>query len=128
MKLQNKNKSNKKFGVLFFIIFLLIGFWPILKGENLDLLYLGISFIFLFLTFINSSILTPLNLIWIKFGELLGRIVSPIVMSFIYFLIITPIGLILRIFGKDILGLKFSSKKSYWINRTKNIETMKNQF
>ena len=77
---------------------------------------------------INSKLLTPLNLIWIKFGELLGKIISPIVMGVVYFIIITPIGFFVRLLGKDLLNIKFSKKDSYWIKREKNIGSMKRQF
>ena len=76
----------------------------------------------------NSKILNPFKRIWIKFGELLGKVIAPLVLSIIYFIVITPIGLLLRIFGKDLLGTKLLDKKSYWIKREKDIGPMKNQF
>ena len=102
--------------------------WPVLKGNDLRVWFLIISLIFLILGLLNSKILTPFNIIWIKFGLLLGRIASPIVMGFIYFFVVTPTGVIMKIFGKDLLGLKQSKKDSYWIERKKSSSSMKNQF
>ena len=120
--------SNRSFGLLFFIVFLIIGLWPLKNDLELNYIFIGISIIFLILGLMNSKILTPFNKIWVKFGELLGRIIAPIVMAIIYFFILTPISLILRIFGKDLLNLKFSKEKSYWTKREKNIGTMDKQF
>ena len=120
--------SNKSFGIVFFIVFLLIAFWPLLKGNEIRVWSVIISFTFLILGILNSKVLTPLNFIWIKFGDLLGKIIAPIVMGFIFFFVVTPIGILLRILGKDILGLKFSNTGSYWIKREKNIQTMKRQY
>ena len=120
--------TNKSFGVLFFIVFLLFALWPVLKGNDLRVWFLIISLIFLILGLLNSKILTPFNIIWIKFGLFLGRIASPIVMGLIYFFVVTPTGVIMKIFGKDLLGLKQSKKDSYWIERKKSSSSMKNQF
>ena len=110
--------SNRSFGIIFFIVFLLISVWPILKGLEIRVWALIISLIFLLLGLINSNFLTPLNKTWIKFGILLGKIIAPLVMGLI-FLIVTPIGLLLRIFGKDVLNLKFSKANSYWLKKRK---------
>ena len=123
-----KKENNKSFGILFFIIFLLIALWPLLNSEFIRMWALGIASIFLVLGFINSKILTPVKKGWIKIGEILGKIIAPIVMGFIYFLIITPIGLLMRLVGKDVLNLKFNKNDTYWIKRAKNINTMKRQF
>ena len=120
--------SNRSFGLLFFIVFFIIGLWPLKNDSELNYIFIGISIIFLILGLMNSKILTPLNKIWVKFGEFLGRIIAPIVMAIIYFFILTPISLILRISGKDLLNLKFSKEKSYWTKREKNIGTMDKQF
>ncbi len=120
--------SNRSFGLLFFIVFIIIGLWPLKNDLELNYIFIGISIIFLILGLMNSKILTPLNKIWVKFGEFLGRIIAPIVMAIIYFFILTPISLILRIFGKDLLNLKFSKEKSYWTKREKNIGSMDKQF
>jgi len=123
-----KNENNKSFGILFFIVFFLIAIWPILSNETIRIWALVISVVFFILGIINSKILTPLKKGWIKLGEILGRIVAPIVMGFIYFIIITPIGIFMRLIGKDLLNTKFNKNKSYWIKRAKNVETMKRQF
>ena len=124
----DKKNSNKSFGVLFFIVFLLIALWPLVKGDSLRIWSLLIAIIFLVLGLLNSKILNPFKKIWIKFGEILGKVIAPIVLSIVYFIVITPIGLLLRIFGKDLLGIKFLKKKSYWIKRDKDLGSMKNQF
>ena len=123
-----KISSNRSFGILFFIVFLVIAIWPLKNSEAIRFWPIPFSIIFLILGLINSNLLRPLNIIWVKFGELLGRIIAPIVMGFIYFLIITPIGLIMRIFGKDFLSINFSKQNSYWINKIKNIGPMNRQF
>ena len=124
----DKISSNRSFGILFCIVFAIIAAWPILKGDPLRIWPIPISLTFLVLGLLNSKLLSPLNFVWVKFGELLGRIVAPIVMAVIYFLIVTPIGLFMRIIGKDLLNIKFSRGNSYWIKREKNIGSMKRQF
>ena len=120
--------SNRSIGLLFFIVFLIIGLWPLKNDLELNYIFIGISIIFLILGLLNSKVLTPLNKIWVKFGELLGKIIAPLVMALVYFFILTPISLIMRIFGKDLLNLKSSEESSYWIKREKNIGTMNKQF
>ena len=120
--------SNRSFGIIFFIVFLLISVWPMIDGQTIRIWSLIISLIFLFLGILNSKILSPFNLAWIKFGEILGRFIAPIVMAVIFFLIITPIGLFMRAIGKDLLNTKISKDSSYWIKREKNIGPMKRQF
>ena len=123
-----KISSNRSFGILFCIVFALIAAWPVMYDGQLRIWPIPISFIFLVLGLLNSKLLSPLNLAWIKFGELLGRIIAPIVMAIVYFLIITPIGLFMRLIGKDLLNTKFLKDNSYWIKREKNIGPMKRQF
>ena len=123
-----KISSSRQFGILFFIFFLIIGLWPLLNYQEIRLWSLIIALIFLLVTIIKPILLEPLNKLWIKFGNLLGKIVSPIVMAIIFFTIMTPIGLFMRLKGSDLLKLKFSKNKSYWIKREKNIGTMKRQF
>lgn len=121
--------SNRSFGLLFFIVFLIIGLWPLKNGDNLNLYFSITSLIFLILGLLNSKLLSPLNKIWIKFGEILGTIIAPIIMALVYFVILTPVSLVVRVFGKDILGLKFINKQqTYWINRKKNMGSMRKQF
>jgi len=125
MKISNSNRS---FGIVFFIVFLLIAIWPLINDGSVRYWSVVVAVIFLILGLLKSRFLTPLNKLWIKFGELLGKIIAPIVMGVIYFLIVTPIGLFMRLIQKDLLRLKFNKNKSYWIKREKNINTMKRQF
>ena len=120
--------SNKSFGIVFFVVFLLISLYPLLNNESIRFWSLIISIIFLVLGILNSSLLSPLNKLWFKFGILLGKIISPIIMGIIYFLVVTPIGLIMRLLGKDVLNLKYNDHKSYWIEKTGPKSKMKNQF
>ena len=121
--------SNRSFGLLFFIVFLTIGLWPLKNGDNLNLYFSITSLIFLILGLLNSKLLSPLNKAWIKFGEILGLIIAPIVMAFVYFIFLTPISLVVRVFGKDLLRVKFNKKiDSYWIKRKKNLGPMNKQF
>ena len=121
--------SNRSFGLLFFIVFIVVGLWPVIKGETANIYLILISLFFLIFGLINSIILSPFNKAWIKFGEILGLIIAPIIMSLVYFIILTPISLIVRMFGKDLLGLKFLKKQdTYWIKRVKKLGTMKKQF
>ena len=123
-----KISSNRSFGIVFFVVFLLIALYPLIHNEEIRIWSLIISLIFLILGLINSRILKPLNKLWFKFGILLGKIVSPIIMGIIFFLVVTPIGFIMRILGKDVLNLKFNENKSYWIEKTGPKSKMKNQF
>jgi len=128
--MENKIKisSNKSFGFVFFIFFLIISLYPLLNGENIRIWALIISAIFLILGILNSELLKPLNKIWFKFGILLGGIISPIIMGVIFFLIVTPISLMLRLLGKDVLNLKKNNFKTYWIEKSGEKSKMKNQF
>ena len=123
-----KISSNRSFGIIFFVVFFLIALYPLIHNEEIRIWSLIISLIFLILGLINSRILTPLNKLWFKFGILLGKIVSPIIMGIIFFLVVTPIGFIMKILGKDVLNLKFNENKSYWIEKTGPKSKMKNQF
>ena len=123
-----KISSNRNFGIVFFIVFLLIALYPLIYSEEIRIWSILISLIFLILGLINSKILSPLNKLWFKFGILLGKIVSPIIMGIIFFLVVTPIGFIMRILGKDVLSLKFNTNKTYWIEKTDPKSKMKNQF
>jgi hypothetical protein len=120
--------SNRNFGIVFFIVFLIISLYPMTKNQDIRIWSFTIAFIFLILGILNSKILTPLNKIWFRFGLFLGKIVSPLVMGIIFFLVVTPIGLFMRIIGKDILNLKFNKNESYWIEKTGPKSKMKNQF
>tara|TARA_Y100001936_G_scaffold7808_1_gene6923 strand:- start:16 stop:399 length:384 start_codon:yes stop_codon:yes gene_type:complete len=120
--------SNRSFGIVFFVVFLLIATYPLLNHGDIRLWSLLLSFIFLILGLVNSKILTPLNKLWFKFGIFLGKIISPLIMGLIFFVVVTPIGLIMRLLKKDILALKYSEQKSYWIEKTGPKSKMKNQF
>ena len=123
-----KISSNRSFGIVFFIVFLLVSIYPLINDEEIRIWSLIISIIFLILGLLNSQILTPLNQIWFKLGIFLGKIVSPIVMGIIFFLVVTPTGLIMRILKKDLLNLKYSDDKSYWIKKKGPKSKMKDQF
>jgi len=123
-----KISSNKSFGITFFLFFLIVSLFPLFKDGNFRTWSLIIAIIFLTLGLLNSKILTPLNRIWFKFGILLGSFVSPIVMGVVFFAMVTPISLIMRILGKNLLNLKKGNKKTYWIEKSKIESKMKNQF
>lgn len=124
-----KISSNKSFGLVFFVIFIIIALWPLLNDGNIRIWSIIVSIIFLILGLLNSKILTPFNKLWMRLGALLGIIVSPIVMGVVYFVIITPIGLIMKLFGKDVLNLKLDkNKKTYWTLKKKIPSKMKDQF
>ena len=124
-----KISSNRNFGLVFFVLFLIVSFWPLTYDGQIRIWFAIISLIFLILGLINSKLLTPLNQLWFKFGMILGAIVAPIVMAMVFFLVVTPIGLTMRIIGKDLLGKKYDKKKeTYWIKRGKSVSTMKQQF
>tara|TARA_B100000902_G_scaffold393853_1_gene448941 strand:+ start:545 stop:928 length:384 start_codon:yes stop_codon:yes gene_type:complete len=120
--------SNRSFGVVFFIVFVLIAFYPLLNKGEIRTWSLFISLIFLILGILNSKILSPLNKIWFKFGIILGKIISPLVMGIIFFVIVTPIGILMRFLKKDLLNIEFNKNKSYWIEKNEPKSKMKNQF
>jgi len=123
-----KISSNRSFGLVFFIVFLLIAFYPLINQGEIRIWSALISLLFLILGIINSKILTPLNKVWFKFGIFLGKLISPLVMGIIFFLVVTPIAFLMRILKKDLLNLKFNKNSSYWIEKTDPKSTMKNQF
>ena len=123
-----KLPSNRNFGIVFSIVFLIIAIWPILNQNEIRIWSIIISLIFLILGLSNSKILSPLNKLWFKIGIYLGKIISPLIMGIIFFLLVTPTGLIMRLLGKDILNLKYNNKKSYWIEKNDPKSNMKNQF
>ena len=133
MKPTDSNKikisSNRSFGLVFFVVFLIISLWPLTSEGSIRIWSAIVSAVFLILGLINSKLLTPLNLLWFKFGMILGAIISPIVMGIVFFLVVTPTGLILRIMRKDLLNKKYDKEKeTYWIKRDTSIGTMKRQF
>ena len=120
--------SNRSFGIVFFFVFLLIALYPLIKNQDIRLWSLTISVVFLTLGIFNSKILNPLNKLWFKIGIFLGKIVSPLIIGIIFFLVVTPTGLLMRLLGKDLLNLKFNNNKSYWIEKDGPKSKMKNQF
>jgi len=128
MEIKNKS-SNKSFGIVFFIFFLLVSLYPLLKDNEIRYWSLMLSLVFLILGLINSKLLSPLNKLWFKFGVFLGKVISPFIMFIIFFLIVTPIGVIMRILKKDLLNIEFNDKKkTYWIEKSGPKSKMKNQF
>ena len=123
-----KISSNKSFGVVFFIVFLLFGIWPALKGNDVRYWSIFLSLIFLILGLLNSKLLSPLNRLWFKFGIILGNFIAPIIMGLVFFLVVTPIGLIMKLLGKDLINLKKNNDKTYWIEKKEIKTSMKNQF
>ena len=120
--------SNRSFGIVFFIVFLLIAIYPLINQGEIRIWSLIISFLFLFFGLLNSKILTPLNKLWFRFGLFLGKIISPIVMGIIFFVVVTPIALFMRLLKKDLLNLNFNKKNTYWIEKSGPKSKMKNQF
>ena len=124
-----KISSNKSFGLVFFTVFLIVALWPLKYEEDIRLWSLALSIIFLILGVLNSKLLTPLNKLWFKFGIFLGAIISPIIMGIVYFLVVTPTGVFMRLLGKDLLKTsKVKNTSTYWIKRNKQQSTMKKQF
>ena len=124
-----KISSNRSFGLVFFFVFLIISLWPLINENQIRIWAIVVAVIFLILGIIDSKLLTPLNKVWFKFGILLGAMVAPFIMAVIFFLVVTPIGLFMKIIGKDLLSIKYDkNKKSYWVKRHKQPSTMKQQF
>ena len=123
-----EKKTGKSFGYLFFVIFLILGFWPLTSFNEFNIIFLIIKLIFLVLAIMDSFILSFLNIYWIKFGEFLGGIIAPLIMFIIFFVIVTPIALLLKLFKKDLLNIKFNKSKSYWVEKVKKVDSMDKQF
>ena len=124
-----QNNQNRSFGLLFFFVFTALALWPLTNKGEINFYLISIALIFLVLGLLNSKLLSPLNKAWIKLGEILGRVIAPIVMAIVYFLILTPISLFVRLFGKDLIGMKFNNDiKSYWVKRKKHLGSMDKQF
>tara|TARA_B110000259_G_C14004033_1_gene397347 strand:- start:1216 stop:1590 length:375 start_codon:yes stop_codon:yes gene_type:complete len=123
-----KRSTEKNFGIIFSALFFLIGLWPLLNAAEIRIWSIIIAVIFLVLAFLKPKLLKPLNHNWIKLGEIIGKVIAPIVMALVFFIIVTPISFLVRVLGKDLLKLKFSKNNSYWIKRKENITTMDKQF
>ena len=129
MKKNNtKISSNKSFGIIFSVFFLIVSLYPLTNAQDMRIWAVILSILFFILGLLNSKILTPVNLLWFKFGLVLGKIFSPIIMGIIFFFVVTPIGIIMKVLKKDLLNLKYNNKKSYWIEKTGPKSKMKNQF
>lgn len=122
-----KRKNNITFGILFFVFFLIIGLYPLISNEPIRIWSIIVSLVFLNVTIIKPNLFTFLNKLWIKFGILLGKIISPIVMGLVFFFVVTPIGIFVKILKKDVMGLK-RGQSSYWITREDKIQSMRKQF
>lgn len=123
-----KKSSSKSFGYLFFGLFLILSLWPVLNDNSVNFLFLSISAVFLILTIFKAKILDFLNNYWIKLGELLGRVVAPIIMFLVFFVIVTPLSLLTKLLKKDLLNMRFNDSKTYWANKVKKIDSMDKQF
>ena len=129
MKHKNiKISSNRSFGFVFFVVFFVISLWPILSENEIRIWSLILSVIFLILGILNSKILAPLNKVWFRFGIFLGNFIAPIVMGVVFFLVVTPTGILAKLFKKDLINLKKNNDKTYWVEKKETISNMKNQF
>ena len=129
MKHKNiKISSNRSFGLVFFVVFFVISLWPILSENEIRIWSLILSVVFLILGILNSKILAPLNKVWFRFGIFLGNFIAPIVMGIVFFLVVTPTGLLAKLFKKDLINLKKNNDKTYWVEKKETISNMKNQF
>jgi hypothetical protein len=122
-----KKKNNITFGIIFFIFFLIVGLYPLISNEPIRISSVIVSLVFLIITIIRPNLLTSLNKLWIKFGILLGKIISPFVMGLVFFFVVTPIGILMKLLKKDVMGLK-KGASSYWITRKDKFQSMKRQF
>ena len=120
-------KNNITFGILFFVFFLIIGLYPLVSVGVIRIWSVVLSLVFLTITIIRPNLFTFLNRSWIQFGILLGKIISPIIMGLVFFFVVTPIGILVRILKKDVMGLKRGAS-SYWIDREDKLQSMKKQF
>ncbi len=129
MKHKNiKISSNRSFGFVFFVVFFVISLWPILSENEIRIWSLILSVIFLILGILNSKILTPLNKVWFRFGIFLGNFITPIVMGIVFFLVVTPTGILAKLFKKDLINLKKNNDKTYWVEKKETTSSMKKQF
>ena len=131
----NNNKikigSNKSFGIVFSIFFTLIFVYLLWSTQELNKTFFILAIVFLILGYLNSSLLTPLNILWFKFGILLSVVISPLIMSLIFFCVVTPLAILAKIVKKDFLNLdkkNNNNKKSHWIDKENYKNSMKDQF
>ena len=123
-----KIPSNRNFGFVFSLVFFLASIYFFFNYSFIFFYLVAFSVLFLILGLMNSNILTIPNKLWFKFGLILSKIISPLVMAAIYFLVVTPTGIIMKILKKDLLNINFNNNKSYWIKKDKNKINMKKQF
>ena len=127
--MKNNISSNRSFGLVFSIFFFTIFSYNFFLNNDFNIYILLLSIIFLILGVLNSKILYPMNRVWIYFGYLLGKFITPVVLFILYFSIVLPTNLVLKIIGKDIMRLKYNKNtKSYWELRNKKPNSMDNQF
>jgi len=125
----DSKSTNRSFGIVFSIVFLIVSLYPLMDSKGLYLWALIVSAIFILLAFVAPQTLAIPNKLWLRFGVLLGSIIAPIVMALVYFVTVLPTGIVMRLLGKDLLKQKLDkSAKSYWIERKESIGSMKNQF
>jgi len=121
--------SEKSFGIVFSIIFLIVALFPLLSSESIRIWSLSLSAVFFILAIFMPNMLVVLNKLWFKFGLILGSIIAPIIMALVYFTTVLPTGIIMRLLGKDLLRTKLDiNAQSYWIERREPMSSMKNQF
>ena len=121
--------SEKGFGIVFAIIAALVAIYPLLNNGDIHTRWLMVAVLLLITAFFAPRLLSILNKLWFKFGLLLGAIITPLVMTVIYYVSVVPIGLLMKLSGKDILHLKINTKaESYWIKRDEPVRSMKDQF
>ncbi len=127
-----QGSSDRAFGVIFGVVFTLIGLWPLLHGERPRWWSLVVGWTCLLLAFVRPQTLSPLNQFWLKVGRLLQRVMTTVVTGLLFYTAVTPTGLLLRLFGKDLLRLRRGpNATSYWIERRSPgpaPESMRNQF
>ena len=123
-----KQNNNRSFGILLFLFFMVISLWPLLSNNELRIWSLVIAIIFLVLVIFNPKLLSPLTKLWIKLGEIIGKFISPIIIGLIFLIILTPIGLLMKMFKKDLLNLKFSKNNTYWVKRKTKLNSMDKQY
>ena len=127
-----KGPTDRSFGITFAVVFSIVGLFPLLRGRDPRVWALAIAALFLAVALLHPAVLAPLNRLWLRFGLLLHRVVSPLVMGMLFYLVVTPTGFLLRLFGKRPLRLQFEpAADTYWIPRQPPgpaPDTMKNQF
>ena len=127
--MENSKSSNKSFGVVFGVFFAVIFIYNFFKYNHFNLYILLVSIFFIIFAYLCPKIFTPLNIIWIKFGDVLGKYLAPVVMFFIYFSVVFATSIVLKVFNKDILELKIKkNSKTFWKSRQQNVSDMNKQF